>query len=74
LEGNEDWELGGRVSKEVIDYLGRKIEEVERAVVGRAEIREWYGGLKSLPGVGKILGMAIGLETGPMGRFAEVGN
>ncbi len=74
LEGNKDLALAGQVSKEVIDYLGRKIEEVERAVLGRAEIRESYEGLMSWPGVGKILGLTIGLETGPIGRFAEVGN
>jgi transposase len=74
LEGNEDLVLAGQVSKEVMDYLSGKIEEVEKAILGRAEIRESYGGLLTLPGVGKILGLTIWLETGPIGRFGEVGN
>jgi transposase len=74
LEGNEDLALAGQVSKEVIDYLRGKIEEVEKAILGRAEIRESYGGLLMLPGVGKVLGLTIRLETGPIGRFGNVGN
>jgi len=74
LEGNEDLALAGQVSKEVIDYLSGKIEGVEKAILGRAEIRESYGGLLTLPGVGKILGLTIRLETGPIGRFGDVGN
>ena len=74
LEGNEDLALAGQVSKEVIDYLRGKIEEVEKAIIGRAEIRESVGGLLTLPGVGKVLGLTIRLETGPISRFGEVGN
>jgi len=74
LEGNEDLALAGQVSKEVIDYLSGKIAEVEKAILGRREIRESYEGLLTLPGVGKVLGLTIRLETGPIGRFGDVGN
>ena len=33
-----------------------------------------YRYLLTLPGVGKILALTIMLETGPIGRFAKVGN
>ena len=33
-----------------------------------------YAGLITLPGIGKILGLTIMLETGPISRFPEVGN
>ena len=33
-----------------------------------------YRKLLTMPGVGKILGLTIQLETGPISRFAKVGN
>jgi transposase len=72
--GNEDLALAGRVSGEVMDYLGGKIQEIEKVIFMRVAGRESYKGLLSLPGVGKVLGWTIHLETGPMGRFADVGN
>jgi transposase len=30
--------------------------------------------LLTIPGIGKILGLTIMLETGPIGRFQKVGN
>jgi len=74
LLGNEDLVLAGKVSEEVMDVLGEKIREVEGVILGRVAGRESYGGLLSLPGVGKILGLTILLETGPVGRFGDVGN
>jgi transposase len=72
--GNEDLALAGRVSGEVMDYLAGKIREIEKVILLRVAGRESYGGLLSLPGVGKVLAWTIHLETGPMGRFADVGN
>ena len=74
LGGNDDLALAGQVSKEVMDYVSRKIEEVEEAILQRVEMQESYRGLLSIPGVGKILALTIMLETGPIGRFAEVGH
>ena len=72
--GNEDLALAGRVSGEVMDYLGGEIQEIEKVILMRVAGRESYGGLLSLPGVGKVLAWTIHLETGPIGRFADVGN
>lgn len=72
--GNEDLGLAGRVSGEVMDYLAGKIQEVEKVILKRVASRECYGGLLGLPGVGKVVGWTIQLETGPIGRFADVGN
>ena len=44
LEGNEDLALAGRVSEEVMDYLGGKIQEVEKVILGRVEIGSRTGG------------------------------
>jgi transposase len=38
------------------------------------ELKESYRYLLTLPGVGKILALTIMLETGPIARFAQVGD
>jgi transposase len=74
LGGQEDLELSGRVSKEAIDFLSRKIREIERVVEGKVRLREPFTYLKTICGIGKILSITIMLETGSMDRFAKVGN
>ena len=74
LEGNEDLACAGKVSKDTIDFLTHKIREIERLVEGKVDMKEPYRYLLSIPGVGKILGLTIMLETGPIIRFAKVGN
>lgn len=74
LQDNEDLALAGAVSKEAIDFLTRQIRKIERIVEGRIELKASYGYLLTLPGVGKILALTIMLETGPVSRFAKVGN
>ncbi len=60
--------------KEVIDCLGRHIREIENAVEKEAELRDSYRQLLTVPGIGKILGLTIMLETGPIDRFPSAGN
>jgi len=74
LEGNEDLALAGKASKEIIDHLTRQIRKIEATIVHRIELKEGYRFLLTLPGVGKILALTIMLETGPIGRFAQVGD
>lgn len=74
LEGNEDLRMAGQVSKESIDYLTRKIKEIETVVEDKLELKEPYSHLKTIPGVGKILALTIMLETGSVERFNKVGN
>jgi len=74
LKGNEDLELSGSVSKESIDFLTKQIRKVEKTVEKRVALRAAYKNLLTIPGIGKILGLTIMLETGEIGRFAGVGN
>jgi len=74
LEENEDLALAGRVSKETIDFLTRKIQAIEVVIVKRIELKEPYKYLLTLPGIGKVLALTIMLETGALSRFAKVGN
>ena len=74
LKGNEDLELAGKVSKESIDFLTRQIRAIESVVEKKIALQEPYSKLLTIPGIGKILGLTIMLETGPISRFATAGN
>ncbi len=74
LDGDDDLALSGRVSKETIDYLTGQIKAVEKFVEDKAQVKQEYDLLRTIPGVGVILSLTIMLETGPIGRFAKVGN
>jgi transposase len=74
LERNEDLALAGKVSKESIDFLTRQIKTIETVVESKMDLREPYDRLLTEPGIGKILGLTVMLETGPIARFAKAGN
>ena len=58
----------------LMQQLDTQIEEIEAFVLARCQDSEHYSLLTSTPGIGKILGMTILLETGPIDRFPNVGN
>ena len=74
LAGNDDLSLAGRVSKEAIDSLTMQIKAIEVVVEKKINLKGPYDHLLSLPGVGRVLGLTIMMETGPIDRFPEVGN
>ncbi|HPT70518.1 MAG TPA: IS110 family transposase [Syntrophomonas sp.] len=74
FEDNGNLSLIGGISKEAIDFFTVKILELERFVEGKMELKQPYQYLLSVPGIGKILGLTIMLETGPVERFAKTGN
>ena len=73
LETNEDLALAGKVSKASIDFLTRQIKAIEANIEGKVALREPYAQLVTIHGVGKILGLTIMLETGPISRFDKAG-
>ena len=74
LEYNEDLALAGKVSKDSIDFLTLQIKALEAKIEGKVVLREPYAKLITIQGVGKILGLTIMLETGPISRFDKAGN
>ena len=74
LAGQEDLELSGKVSKESIDFLTRKIRQIENVVEKKVKLKPAFKYLPTISGVGKILSLTIMLETGPIERFAKVGD
>jgi transposase len=58
----------------VIATLQSQIEVLEKRLQERVKPRPQYGLLASVPGIGQTLPTVILLETGPIDRFADVGN
>jgi len=58
--------------KAVIDFFNEQIESIETVV--QKEVKLWYPyeELLTVPGIGKILGITIMLETGDINRFPTV--
>jgi len=57
----------------VVHCLQAQIADLERIVRGRVRLRPAFQLLKTIPGVGEVLGLTIMLETGEIGRFPSVG-
>lgn len=59
---------------DLIGHLSKAIKEIEAHVLSVAGSWKIYQRLQNLPGIGKILGLTIALETGEVSRFADSGN
>ena len=58
--------------KAVIDFFKERIERIETVVLKEVKLRYPYEELLTVPGIGKILGITIMLETGDINRFPTV--
>jgi transposase len=58
----------------VIQFLTKTIRAIEKALLSQIKLREEFRLLKTIPGIGDILGLTIMLEVGDISRFAKVGN
>ena len=58
----------------VIQFLTKTIREIEKALMSQIKLRKEFRLLKTLPGIGDILGLTIMLEVGDISRFSKVGN
>jgi transposase len=65
---------GVRANLEVVGTLNREIARLEREVIGQVRLAGQFAPLLSIPGIGRILALAIMLETGAIERFVKVGN
>jgi transposase len=61
------------VQMQQVEHLTESIKELEKAVLESARELPYYARLKTLPGVGIILGLTITMEVGDIERFADAG-
>jgi transposase len=57
-----------------IKHLEKIIKGIEKEIKSQVKLRKEFVMLKTIPGVGLILGLTIMLEVGDIGRFFKVGN
>lgn len=57
-----------------MQVLDEQIHTIEKVVVKRARLREEFGLLQTVWGIGKVLALTIMYEVGPIARFATVGD
>lgn len=66
--------LAAEANLSVMQSLNETIEQIEQAVLEQCRTRLPFKYLNSIPGVGRILGMTIMLETGTISRFPDAGH
>jgi transposase len=69
-----DVTLALKANLAVCETLRQQIEVLEKRLKERVSLRQEYGLLKSVPGIGQTLATTIMLEMGTVARFAKVGN
>ncbi len=74
LQASPELLLSGSANKACIDALTQQMARIEAAVEAQLKPQDAYPQLQTLPGVARILACTILLETGPIGRFATVGD
>jgi transposase len=71
---HEDVRLAIQANAAIVHSLNEQIECIEARLQSRISPRPESALLKTAPGIGPILSTIILLETGPIQRFADVGN
>lgn len=74
LVENADVALAIATTVRVRECLDTQIAALEKVVLGRVKLRPEFVQLKTIPGVGDILGLTIMLEAGAIRRFPSVGD
>jgi len=57
-----------------IEFLKHIIKGIEKRVKTQVKVRKEFEMLRTIPGIGDILGLTIMLEVGDIGRFLKVGD
>ena len=57
-----------------IEFLKHIIKGIEKRVKSQVKLRKEFEMLRTIPGIGNILGLTIMLEVGDIGRFPKVGD
>ena len=74
LDNNQDVYLAANANLRILHALNNEIKELEKYIKSKVNLRPEFKNLKTVPGIGDILALAIMLETGEISRFKDVGN
>lgn len=71
---NEHLILSAKANISTMNYLKDRIKHIEKIVLKETKLKPEFERLLTVPGIGKVLGLTIALETGNINRFKEPGN
>jgi transposase len=71
---HRDLALAVKANLAMLQCADGQVESLERIVLDRMGLRQEFGFLKTVPGIGEILALTIMLETGEIKRFSTVGD
>ena len=71
---NPDLALAVKANLAMMQCGNQQIDLLERTITDRIKLKEEFSFLKTMPAIGQTLALTIMLETGDIGRFADVGN
>jgi transposase len=71
--GNPNGLLSMQSNRAVLSCLDEQIRRLEQEILRQAKLKPAFEKLLTVDGVGRILGMTIMYETGPIERFERVG-
>jgi transposase len=63
-----------RLDLQLVEQLGQSIQQIEATILATVQSLPHYQVLQTMPGVGRILGLTITLETVDPQRFASPGD
>ncbi len=72
--GDEHRALAMRSSLTVVRCLDEEILRLEQAILKQVRLRPEFQKLRTVDGIGPVLGLTIMLETGDIGRFKSAGH
>jgi len=67
-------QLAGKANIDSMRFLSSQIEKIEKKVLAVMNLQPQFQKLKTITGIGDILGLTIALETGEISRFQKVGH
>jgi transposase len=74
LLGETHHGLAAKGLQSVVEKFNEEIKKIETEVLKQVNLKPQFKKLLDVPGIGKILGIVIMLETGDINRFKSVGN
>lgn len=66
--------LAAKTNIATIRFLTRRIEQLENSIISKVRLLPEFNKLKTITGIGDVLGLTIALEVGDISRFPKVGN
>lgn len=66
--------LAAKTNIATIRFLTQRIEQLENSIISKVRLLPEFNRLKTITGIGDVLGLTIALEVGDISRFPKVGN